>query len=223
MIERLTKSSGCGTQIAVGCAVMLVLGLVGAYLAYRAFRARALPMMAAGMTKAVEGMLKESDLTDDEKEQVRRSVGRVTDRLAAGELSGPQCVKLVEALTQGPLLHLMMVKSFHKQQVEQSGLSEEEKAQAKRSTDRFLRGIAEEKIPPEASQSVAQSVPKEQGPGRQEQWKEKLTDDEVRKVVATVKKAADDAAVPDEPYEVDLVKEIDKVVDAALAEATAAE
>ena len=47
--------------------------------------------------------------------------------------------------------------------------------------------------------------------------KDNPTDDEVRQFLAAAKQKADEAGIPDEPFELDIAAEFDKAVDQALA------
>jgi len=110
-----------------------------------------------------------------------------------------------------------------------SSLPDEEKEAGRRTIQRAFRGLCEKKITPDQFQQVApqpdyqaqsevkvengKTVIKQQsGPRGQ------LTDEEVREMLGKLKKLADDANIPDEPFTIDIGDEVKKAVDQALAE-----
>ena len=56
----------------------------------------------------------------------------------------------------------------------------------------------------------------EQKTGNQRELKQKLTDDEVRALLAELKRVADEEEIPDEPFEVNMAEEFRKAIDRAL-------
>ena len=98
--------------------------------------------------------------------------------------------------------------------IEPSGLPAEEKQAGKRTLERVMRGLMEKKI---SEQAFQQALPRQAQPGQPPPHNDRLTDQEVRDMLADMKKLADDAGIPDEGFSIDVGDEVKKVVDKALA------
>ena len=101
--------------------------------------------------------------------------------------------------------------------IRDSGLSDDEKAAAEIAIHRFARGVIDESIPEAEREAVLDTISSENAQGQRE-FKQKLTDDEVRAFVNAAKQAADDAGVAEEVPEINFADEFDKAIDEALGE-----
>ncbi len=75
----------------------------------------------------------------------------------------------------------------------------------------------EQKIDPKVIDKVTQPISTTDASGHS-QLKAKPTADELRQFLALTKDQADQANIPDEPFEVDVVEQFDQAVDKALAD-----
>jgi len=226
--EEEGKGSGVWGKVAIGCGagclVVVILGVVAGVILMR--KARSLGADFA--KKAIEELVADSDLPADKKAAVNGHVGRLTDAFKGGKVSLKQLAKAGERLAEGPLVPYIMVSAFETKHVAPSSLSAEEKQQAKLDLQRFVRGFVEKKIPKEAVDQLMNTVTVEEqvatptGPAGQthtrtkKKLKEKLTPEELKAFLVSVKEHADKAEVPNEPYELDVAEEVRKVVDSAL-------
>lgn len=181
-----------------------------------------LPGIMAGQAgQLIAQVIDESDLPAEDKTQVKAQVTRVVDAFRSGQINFEKLGEVVKQLMESPVMGSMMLYAVEEKYIKPSGLSEEEKQQARLTLQRVLRGVVEEKIDTEELEPALSSV-MEDGPNDQKKLKEKVTDEELRTFIAELKKFADEAEIPDEPYQVRIGEEVKKAVDKALGEGSVA-
>jgi hypothetical protein len=142
----------------------------------------------------------------------------------------------MRTVANGPLIPAATVLSARQKYLETSDLSPAEKAAAIRSLQRYARGVFEKKIPVESVHAVIEPVaaPTERE-NRQVQkdadgneivlvrvgqpgllFKNDATRAEIDQFLALAKQVADDARIPDEPFEPDWGLELKKAIGDAL-------
>ena len=161
--------------------------------------------------------INEMDLPEQEKGQMKAEVDRVVVALREGRISQEQLGRLLERMMQSPLVTTMMVTVIEREYLARSGLSDEEKAQARPTLQRFIRGSFDQKINEQETDAVLAHV-SERGPDGQWELKDRVSDDELRAFLAAAKEAADKAGVPDQPEAIDPSDELRRIIDEALAE-----
>lgn len=210
--------------IGVGCLVLFLLACVTfcAGMWYVASNAeRWATAVGANVTAdVISEMINESEIPADQKDRINVRVAELRDGIKSGELTFEQLGGVLEKLGESPLLHVALVESWSKQYIEPSALTEQEKAAARRSIDRFARGIYEGDIPQEATSEVTAPITTVDEYG-DEQMKDNPTTEELKEVIELAKAKADEAGVPDEPFEINYADEIDKAIDEGLANPTA--
>jgi len=171
---------------------------------------------AGGHALAVE-MVNQSDMTQDDKNAIIAELDGLKAGVDSGEISMEDMGKVMEGLAESPLIPVAAMTFMEKQYIRPSGLSDEEKADAKLHIGRFARGVFNKNISQTAIEEVTAPIsePDPQNPG-QTRLKEKATDEEIREFITRVKQHADDAEVSSEPFEVDIPAEFKKVIDKAL-------
>lgn len=97
--------------------------------------------------------------------------------------------------------------------IRDSGLDEAEKEAAHIEIQRFARGVIDESIPEEKREAIFDMI-STMDPQGNRQFKQKLTDAELRAFI----EAADEAGVPTEVPEINFADEFDKAIDEALGQ-----
>jgi hypothetical protein len=209
--QQKSGGSNCLKILGCGCLVLLILGAVAVFLVIK-FRRHLL--MWVPRTAAVAA-IRHSDLPEEQKEGLVKQIDRVTDAYKAGEVELKQVGKVLEGLAKSPIIPMALIHLADVKYVQLSGLSEAEKKQGSLDLQRFGRGVVEKKISDEEIGAARDHIAVKKG---ENEWelKQKLTDDEVRAFLATVKGTADKHNIPNEPYKIDPVAEFKKVVDEAL-------
>ena len=208
-------ASGC-KSVAIGCGcvfavVLLLLGAAGVYLAFH-WREYAASLAKATARAAVT----ESGLSQEDQGRLLTRIDQIADDFVAGKISQEQITRIAAEIMNSPVLPMGVVIAADQSYVAPSGLSEEEKEAARRTLQRFARGAFEKTISESDVQEVLEMMTESQG--NTHKVREHLTDDELRRILEVAKGKADAVEVPDEPYEIDVVGEIEAAISRALNE-----
>ncbi len=194
-------------------AVLVVLAIIGAVIVAMMWRS-----IVGGMVRSVaEQAINNSALSDADKEGMMKQIDRMIVAFENEELDQAKAEKFFKQLSKSPIIHVGAVKIVEQNYVDQSGLSNVEKAEGKLTLQRFARGVFEEKIDKGKAQELWEMLTVTDAEGKTT-MKETLTDEELKDLMAKAKAAADAADIPEEDFEIDIVGEFKKAVDAALGE-----
>lgn len=235
MTERESKSSSCLKILGMGCLVMIVLivltvGIGGYYLKtqWRHWTARVI-------TAVTDDMLSEFRLSESDREGVKAEIARFVTHLESGQISIDQIRKLVEEVRQGPLPGLLFLHGVAIGHLVPPDVPKEEIEQAQLDAQRLQRAAVEGKVSSQALQEIFKAIPREakeplpaerEPPGsdpsesNREQtgdFKKEITARDWRPVMSLIKKMADEAGIPNEPYHLNLTQEIRKLLDQVLS------
>lgn len=210
--EREEKKGGGGCL--KGCLIVLVLlivvGGIGAYLLYKNAGAMMGGLLQAGVDAVVDG----SGLPEEEKAEVKAQLNRVTGGLKDGSVTMEQMAQVMEGFMNSPLMPAMYAVALDAK-VDESGLSDEDKAAAKASFQRYASGLVSEQIDPTTLDQVVSHVADKD---EQDNWqiREPVTDENLQAAAEAAKAAADEAGVGEEPEQVDLSGELKEIIDGVL-------
>jgi hypothetical protein len=230
--EPQQSGSGCLWGMLLGClGVIVVSGLVCAGLVW--YVQQNIGKWGAGIAReAIVATIEASEIPEDEKKDVIAQVDRVVNEYKAGKIGEQELERLMTEYQNSPAFLLMGAWGLEKSYLEPSALSDEEKEQGRRTIQRAFRGLCEKKISQQQFQAAVPQpdfedldadmeaegdappmppVPPAPPPGGS-----RVTDDEVRQMLDNLKKLADDAGIPDEPFTIDIGDEVKKFVDQAL-------
>jgi hypothetical protein len=205
-----------------GCLIIVVIGVVltaiAAYWIARNWRDWTARVVSDGVNQSID----QSDLPPQEKEEIKVQVNRVADAFRNKKISNEQLQVFFQELSESPILSAFIVQAAEEKYLDPSGLSDEEKAEARITIQRFTRGAVEGKIDQASVDAAVQHIadPQEKGGW---QLREHVTDAELRAFLAAAKAEADKATIPDEPIEFDPSDEIKRIIDKAMDEQLAEE
>jgi hypothetical protein len=206
----------------IGClatvVVLLLLGTVATIWISRNWRT----WFSAGATQAVNQAIDSSELPAEEKQQIKAEVDRFFVGFREGRVSMEQFGQLVQEFAESPLVTTLVASAVETKYLNKSGLSDQEKADAKITLQRFLRGSIDNDIDRQSIDAALEHVADKQ-PDRNWKFRDKVTDDEIRDFLAEAKKAADEAQIPEQPQEFDPSDEVKRIIDEAMMEPAAAE
>jgi hypothetical protein len=162
-------------------------------------------------------MVNESDLPQQEKAEIEVQVDRVADAIRDGDMSLEQMGEIFEKLTQSPVLTTIIVSTADARYINKSGLTEDEKAEARATVHRFVRGALDHQIDEASVEEALEHIGDRQPDGG---WrlKDRVTDDELRAFLATAKAKADEVNISDEPELFDPSDEVKEIIDEVMNE-----
>ncbi len=203
---------GCLIGGLVGLVLLVAVCVGGAYYISANFKSLAASAARSMAVSVVQG----SELSDEDKTQVVGEIDRVVDAYKRGEIDEKDLQNILEEVGTSPLIPLAVVYGVEKQYLDKSGLTGEEKADARKQLQRLVRGGMEKKI--DQAKIEALLAPLQQtGPNGEKQMKQQLTDAELKTFVEGAKKLADEALIPDEEFKVDIGDEVKRIVDRGLS------
>lgn len=212
--EQPQKKSGCGCiGCLLGClgvvSVLVVMGGFGTW-----WGLRKLPDWTRG---AIDQVVQESDLAPEDKQMVMKQVDRLVEGYKEGKVDLEKLGQFAQRFAESPLMDLMIAYAAKIKYIDPSGLTDEEKAEADKTLQRVARGVVEEKIPKEKLDVALNQISNEI-PNGGRQFREDVSDAELRAFLAECKKLADEAAIPEGEFKVDIGDELRKLVDETLGE-----
>lgn len=206
--------SGCAIA-AIICGVLFVVLLIAAGLGLWWLKNNVREFGTDFATSAMKEGLDEVDIPADQRQRIDSRIDSVGQQFKDGELELEQVVSIFKKISESPLMSAGMSLFFKRAYLKNSGLSEEEKEAAEVSIQRFTRGAIDNSISAETSNSAMDLISTKDADGNRE-FKEKLSDDELRAFLAAITTAADDAGIPETVPEFNFADEFDKAVDEAL-------
>jgi hypothetical protein len=206
----------------IGCFVMFLIMLVVGGGAIWWVTKNANRLMADFGTKAIDSIVDSSQLPVEDKAAIKAEVGRVATALREDRIGQQDLLRGLQELTESPAVTLIVVAGVRETYLKKSGLDPAEKEAGERAIQRVARGVINKDISQEQVQELLKLIGTADASGNV-QLKQQLTDEELRTFLAEAKRVADEANVPDEEFEVNVVEEVRKVVDRILNEAGATE
>jgi hypothetical protein len=199
----------------IGClgvlAVMLVVAVVVGIWVSRNWRGWAAEFGSQAINQGIDS----SDLPPQEKVEVKVQVERVAKAFRDGQISNEQASAIIKKLIESPLMPSFVVMAVERNYFDHSKLSDDEKAEGRKSLKRFARGIFDDKIKEKGIDAVMAHVAERKGDG---QWRLRTTvsDDELRAALGEAKAQADAANIPAEPENIDPSDEVKRIIDESL-------
>ncbi len=219
MNQQSQQKSGIGgcAKFGIGCfAVILIVGIVSGLVVRSYWRT----WLGDGAQAVAVQAINDSSLTEEQKQGMIAEVGRLTEAFKNEEVNADDLGNIMNEIAGSPLLVTGMVMFVEQVYVESSGLSDEEKADARRTLQRLARGIFEETIDPRKAEDAAAPLMQTDAQGDQSlKDPANIAPEELQAFLANAKALADEAQVPDEAFEPDIVKEFGDAIDRALQKA----
>jgi hypothetical protein len=206
------RRRGCGCRscllvfLAIGLISVTICG-IGGYLGFK---------RAPGWAHdAIVAAVNDSDLDAKTKEEITGEMDRLLEEYIAGNVPSDQFIEALEELGNSPVLVLILAYAAMESYVEPSGLSDDEKADAKIAFQRVARGTFEDLIDPDDLEEALDFISKKDFNGNR-QLKSRVSDEDLRALVRECNRVADDAEIPNERYQVDVAAEVKRIVDRAV-------
>lgn len=209
------KKSNALKYVLIGCLSTFVLAVivcaVGGYLVAR----NAKSLGAEVARQITVGIVKQSPLPVDQKTGMIRHIDRVTADFKSDKITSEDLERVLVEIVESPLFKVGMVYFAEQQYIQPSALGDDERKEASLNLQRFARGLYEGKIPMSKLEEVTAPITVVDSDG-EKKLKENPTTKELRAFLAGIKQEADDAEIPEEPFEVDIADELGAAIDRAL-------
>lgn len=127
----------------------------------------------------INQVIDSSDLPPQEKVEVKVQVERVAKAFGEGQISNEQASAIFQKLMKSPLMPMIVVMTVERTYFDHSKLSDAEKAEGRKSLQRFARGAVDEKIDEKGIDAVMAHVA-DRKPDGQWQLRSTVSDDELR-------------------------------------------
>lgn len=215
------KKSSAMKYVGIGCLVVVLVVVIGGYVAYIKLKAGALGIAGKAVEIVAEAAME--GLPADEKAAAMAPVKAFTEKVSAGEVSAAQVMAVAKQFAEGPAVTAIRVRGFEAKHLEPSKLSDKEKEVGKLNASRFVRGVVKDKIGKdkikELNDILTEQVEQKQNgkTGTVTKLKATLTTEEIQKCLKLMKDAADKAKIKDKKYKNDLPAMIQKAIDAGMA------
>jgi hypothetical protein len=208
------EGGGCFSCMGCGLITLVVLLLVcggGGIYVYYNFGGWVADF-AAGVLKKV---VNDSKLSPEQKQKINQQVDRVTTAYKAGKIDQAKLKQFADEMQASPLVPAIVAAGADAQYISPSGLSDEEKEEARKTMARVMTGALQESISKDKVESLMNKI-QEPGPNGQKKLKEHLSDEDLKEFLADAKELADQANVPEDVPMIDYANELKKIVDKVL-------
>lgn len=210
-----TQSNGSWKYLALGCGLSLLLVVLlivgGAYWAYRNVNRFA----AKGVVTVAREVVKESQLPVEQQEQVMTRIEELGDDFAEGEVTLVELQEVAEnVVTDKKVIVSSVVYFIENQLLDEAPVDDETRAEIQRMAQRIGRGVIEETLDPEDFKPLLDDliVQTDDGP----QLNPDLSEEDIKGLLEKAREIVDQAEVPDEPYEMEFLDEVDRAIDEVL-------
>jgi len=209
------KSTRTRKFLGIGClAIIIIVVLIGIYIAWNYKN-----MVANRLRTIVAQVVEKSELPDDQKNQIKQYGEQLASDIQGGKITMTQLGAVAKELERGPVLPLAMLHAAQITLLRNSDLSDERKADADLALRRYSRGIVEKTIPRDQVDETLSQIQEQDKKGNKK-LKTTLSTEQLETLIAQVKQQADDAGVPNEPYQANLADEVRTAIDKGLAPPT---
>jgi hypothetical protein len=227
-IVRLASRHARAGGIAKGCLIALAIVAGLAIIAVIIVMTQWKKVAAAGVMAGTNAIVQQSSIPQDQKDQIIARMETVSGEFKSGTITTEQFGRIMEAIVEGPIMPLGTIQGVQDSVLAPSALTNEEKDAGTRALQRLSRGVVEGKFTNAEVQTALAPV-MEQTPDGQPRIKTSTgasnsganvnvqansvaTTEDVKAMISNVQKAVDGASIPDEPYTVDFVAELDKAI-----------
>lgn len=204
-----------------GCLIVFAVLVIIAVIAGLWIRANYRGVLANVTVKSVEAALNDSELSDEQKTEILAEVEVLTTDYKEKRISNEEMIEVLKEITDSPLLPLGAVYAVDRGYVQPSEMPTEEKADARLQLQRVARGFYEESITQDQLEDILEPISKRSPADSGDddidlQEPEDVSIEELRQFVERARTAADEANIPNEPYQIDIAAELRKAIDRAL-------
>lgn len=202
-------------NILVGClavlgvvAVLLVVGGVVVWMNWKGW-------MGSGMNATMKAVVQEIKLPAGQQTRINTQIDQLTAAFEAGDVTMEDLVKVVQALEGHPILPVGLLEYVETNSLRASGLTDEERAAGELATQRIQRALVEEQMVLADLDPILEPISQRDSDGDLQPL-QNPTAPQVRLYIEAAQKKADELGIPNEPYDVDIAEQIERLINDTL-------
>lgn len=169
--------------------------------------------MADFSVQGAREVLNQSDLSEEQKSAIMVHVEDLAADFKAGDVTLEEMANILQELAESPVIPIAAVYGARAAYFNESGLTDEEKANADLQMQRLARGVFEEQISMEEMQDAIDEIAVQTS---ESNWHirepEVVSDEDLREMVDKITVLADEKGIPNEPFEVDIAGEVEQAI-----------
>lgn len=208
------QMSGCA-KAAIGCGIAtLILAIIlalGAWFVAKNAKSWTAGAFASVVNQAVE----QSTLPDEQKLAITNRVEHIKDEFVAGNITLEQIGQAMENLNVENLIAAGFTQAIGSGIIEQSQLSDDDKATGKQVMNRLATGVLDGNISTKQIEQAIAPIMQQSGSNKWE-FKKNPTPEELQQVLENATDLADKAGIPQDVEAVDFGKRVEEAFDDAL-------
>lgn len=189
----------------------MVLAIIGAVIVMMNWRGWTASGMKAGMTAVVQ----QSDLPADQKRRIIVQVDQLAEAFKNKQITFEEFGRIAEALEDHPILPIGVLEFVETNKLQASSLSAEDKAAGILAVQRLQRGLDERTLTMDDIQPVLDPISQLDDQGNTTVI-DNPTNVQLQSFIEAAQQKADEAGVPNEPFEVDIAAEIESLINDTL-------
>ena len=172
--------------------------------------------------EAIVAAINDSELPEGEKAEVITQIDRVVTAYKEKKIDQADLERVLNDLQDSPALKALALYGIEDEFLEGTSLTDKEIAQARLTFQRALRGVYEGKISDETFYDLLPGFDIDEvrlaaNNNAANNAADEPTDDDLRETLVKLKVLADNANIPNEPFQLDIGDAVKKLVDQALA------
>jgi hypothetical protein len=171
--------------------------------------------------EAIVAAINDSELPQDEKTDVIAQVDRLVNAYKEKKINQADLERVFTELQDAPALKALAIYGIENDYLQDAELPAAEIEQGRITFQRAVRGVYEGKISDETFYNVLPGFEDDElrliANNSAENAPEDSADDDLRLTLTKLKVMADNAGIPNEPFQLDIGDEVKKLVDKALA------
>ncbi len=196
---------GCGTVVLMLAIAVLVLAF---YL-----RANGKRWASDFAINGAHQAINELKLPDEQKQRLNTRIDRLGDEFKDGNVTTDQLFSIVDGMIEDKQFAAAgLMYLIEHVLVNGAPIDDETRQAARLQLQRVVRGVVEDDIELESLSDLADQFLESPGPDGEREVKNSLTKEDVQEIIRKAGQLADDAGVPNEPYQIDVADRFDRIV-----------
>ena len=211
MEKQEEKSSSFLKILGIGCLGFIILGALGAWYVVNNVKS-----ITAEVAQSIAGeIINKTQLPEEDKKELLVILDEITEDVKDGKITNDEFRAMLESFSESGLLPALGLRFFETAYLKDADLSQEKKEELLKHLSRYRWGLINDKIEyfNQNLDDIMNIISVKQGD--KSEFKQELTNDELLDAVNIMKEAADISQIEDKKFNIEVAKEVRKVLDRA--------